>query len=253
MRVHGLPLLLAACSFDSNTGSPSGPSSVGDGSSTGAGSIATSGSSDATTIGSSGGQAFDLPPTDPGSESSSPAGSSSGDVDCDGDDVIVAKFGPDDLEHPMAAGLARMPIGAYAYSEDANAGLVTFEIDVPCDDAYALWALVYDEDSEPFVDGGNADSFLVRVDEQPIFEWSYGCTTLYQVDPWSYERVQIASVLDCAAPEPLVFDLAAGRHAIAFRNVEAGDHAGSDPGSVAAIARVALTNAEGYTPDPDLD
>lgn len=250
MRVHGLPLLLAACSFDSNTGSPSGPSSVGDGGTTGVTSVTTSEGSDASTIGSSGGQAFDLPPLDPGSESSS---GSSGDIDCDGGGVIVGKFGPEDLEHPMLAGLAPIPIGAYAYSEDANAGLVTFEIDVPCNGEYALWALVYDEDTEPFVDGGNADSFLVRVDDESIFEWSYGCTTLYQVDPWSYERVQIASVLDCAAPEPLVFELAAGPHTIAFRNVEPGDHEDADPGSVAAIARVALTNVEGYTPDPDLD
>jgi hypothetical protein len=253
MRVHALPLLLTACSFDSNTGSPSGPSGVGEGSSTGATSMATSASSDASTIGSSGGQAFDLPPPDPTSESSSPAGSSSGDIDCDGGGVIVGKFGPDDLEQPMLSALAPIPIGAYAYSEDANAGLVTFEIDVPCDGEYTLWALVYDEDTEPFVDGGNADSFLVRVDTESILEWSYGCTTLYQVDPWSYERVQIASVLDCAAPEPLVFELLAGPHTIAFRNVEPGSHEDADPGSVAAIARVALTNVEGYTPDPDLD
>jgi hypothetical protein len=253
MRVLGLPLLLAACSFDSNTGSPSGPSSVGDGSSTGVTSLATNVGSDGSTIGSSGGQAFDLPPVDPGSESSSPAGSSSGDIDCDGGGVIVGDFGAEDLEHPMLSARAPMPIGAYAYSEAANAGLVTFAIDVPCKGEYALWALVYDEDTEPFVDGGNADSFLVRVDTESIFEWSYGCTTLYQVDPWSYERVQVASVLDCAAPEPLVFELAAGSHTIAFRNVEPGEHEDADPGSVAAIARVALTNVEGYTPDPDLD
>jgi hypothetical protein len=246
-------LLAAGCSFSSSTPGQTGPSSVGDATaSTGeAGSTVdtTSTREPAPGEASTGDEATGAPPS--GSTSSEAA--STGEADCGGSGVIVADLLPHSVTEPMRIGLAPDPIGTYAYSPDAHAGTVAFDIDVPCTGDYALWGLVHDDDTDPFDDGGNADSFHVRVDDGPILEWSYGCTTLFQLDAWSYERVQIAGVLDCAVPEDVVVRLDPGAHTVTFRNIEAGEHGEDDPGSVAAIARIALTDIDGHTPDPDLD
>jgi hypothetical protein len=143
--------------------------------------------------------------------------------------------------------------GEYAWSETAEIGLVTFPFEVPCNDSYYLWALVWDEDTSPFADGGNADSFVTKVDVGSEFNWSYGCETLFQVSHWSYERVQIAEPLDCSVETPQVFALAPGIHELTLRNLEAGSFDGDTPGDVAAVARVFVTNDPNYVPDPDTD
>jgi hypothetical protein len=189
---------------------------------------------------------------DPTSTAAVP-GTDTGEPDCSGQETIVAAFAQEDLDPPMALSFAPAPIGNYAFSEEENAGAVTVQFEIDCGDDYVLWALVHDEDSDPFDDGGNADSYAVRVDAGVEREWSYGCSTFFQVDPWSYERVGTASLLNCAIEEEVTYALTAGFHTATFRNLEAGTHGGDNPGSAAAIARIVLTTEPDYIPDPDLD
>ena len=57
------------------------------------------------------------------------------------------------------------------------------EFEIECAGDYILWALVHDSDTNTFDDGGNADAYAVRVDAGVEREWSYGCTTFFQIDP----------------------------------------------------------------------
>ncbi len=153
----------------------------------------------------------------------------------------------------MTFDLEDEPIRSYAYSPVPGKGTVSFDVDIECPGEYALWALVYDQVTKPFSEGGNADAFAVRVDGGAEAEWSYGCSTLFQIEPWSYERVGIASVFDCGILEDVAVDLEPGAHTITFRNLEEGEHGEDDPGSVAAVARIALSLDPEFRPDPDLD
>ena len=250
MRALAFGLLLA-CGFDTPAGQPS-PNTVGERttSTTGAPSSVTSSTAlpSTTDEDTSTGPA---PTTETPDTSSS--SSDSGEPDCSGEQTLVADFAQEDLVDPMALSFASDPVGVYAYSEEEGEGAVAVAFEIECGGEYILWALVHDEDTEPFDDGGNADAYAVRVDGGEEREWSYGCTTFFQVDPWSYERVGLATVLNCGVQEDVTYALNAGFHTATFTNLEAGSHGGNNPGSVAAIARITLTTDPDYIPDPDLE
>jgi hypothetical protein len=143
--------------------------------------------------------------------------------------------------------------GTYVYSEMQDVGIATFTFDAPCNRPYYVWGLVWDDNRDPFDDFGNADTFAVSVDLGAEVTWPYGCQTLYQIDPWAYERVQSANAQDCSGATPQQFPLMPGIHEVTLRNVEAGSAGGGDPGDVAATARLFITDDPDFVPDPDVD
>lgn len=142
------------------------------------------------------------------------------------------------------------PVGPYAYSEVAGEGQATFEFDVDCPGTYSIHGLVYDADQLTLA---NADSFEVSVDQGDWHVWPYGCQI--GLSPWRYRRVRTDAVedLQCLISQELTFSLQAGTHTVTLRNLESGSHGGTWPGSVAAVARILVTNDPGYSPDVTMD
>jgi hypothetical protein len=135
--------------------------------------------------------------------------------------------------------------GPYAYSETAEQGRASFELQVPCQAEFRAWARVYD----PGV-GANAldpgpDSFYVSFDGESTTEWWYGCQMTDAAafgGAWSWEPV---------VDNPYCFasdfrrTLSPGTHLLHLTNRENGDHAMIN---VAAVARVVVTSDPAYVP-----
>ena len=141
--------------------------------------------------------------------------------------------------------------GVYAFSSQADAGTVSFPFATDCEQTWRAWAFVYDEDPG-FSTQTDPDSFDVWLDETGSTLWVYGCQNdaIFPA-PSQWQWVSVNDTGLCVFEnDPITFTLPAGPHAMHFRNVEsgtAGDGA-SNPGVVAAIARVVITNDPNFSP-----
>lgn len=137
--------------------------------------------------------------------------------------------------------LPDMPLMARSYAADA--GTVTFEIELSCPTDLTVFGLVWDhvEGAEP----QNADSYYVTIDGLPVTEpvWAYGCQTMgLGPDSWSWQQLTEWTGVGCNT-NPYDIMLDAGLHELTFRNREAGS------GGIDAAAIVAIV----VTDDPNFD
>jgi hypothetical protein len=135
--------------------------------------------------------------------------------------------------------------GTYAWSNQADNGTVVFQLDVPCEDTYYVWGVVWD--AWPGAHGNDPDSFYAKVDDGNESQWIYGCQTgLAQGGGWFWLPV----IHDpdpnngCDDIEDQSYDLPAGKHSVTLRNRE-----WPSGNSIAAVARVLVTNDENLVPD----
>ena len=154
-------------------------------------------------------------------------------------DLSAATLSPE-IQTGNAAG-----IGAYGYSVQANAGVMSFPFTVVCPAVFQAFALVYD-DAPLGIDPTQADSLRVKVDNGSNEVWQYGC----QPDAgfWGWRAVRDSAGI-CQGTNRS-WQLTTGSHAIHFQNVEAGQagNNGNDPGNVAALARVIITSDPSFSP-----
>jgi len=147
-----------------------------------------------------------------------------------------------ELEAPMAYGYASQAQGepAVAYSNVAEQGTITFELEVPCPGTYSVYGLVWDTLPGAWADP-DADSLYFEVGGQEVV-WRYGCQTHGQTDALSWQPLAALQAQPCTA-NGVVFEVEEpGLYSLSFRNREAGYDS-----AVAAIAAIALTT------DPELD
>jgi hypothetical protein len=141
---------------------------------------------------------------------------------------------------PMEKFMSDMEEALVAISTVAEAGTVTFTIDLECDGVYSLWgrALDLEKGAHP----NDPDSFYVQVDGGPESTWVYGCQTEDLVENYNWLRVR-AWGNNCMNPVDVTPTLTAGSHTFRFRNREAGNQ-----NEVAALSRIVLTNDPAYVP-----
>jgi hypothetical protein len=149
------------------------------------------------------------------------------------------------LAAPMQLGVDASE-GPYAYSETADQGRASFELQVPCQAEFRVWARVYD----PGV-GANSldpgpDSFFVSIDGESTTAWWYGCQMTDAAafgGAWSWEPVEDNAY--CIFASEFRRTLSPGTHLLHLTNREAGDHSMN---SVAAVTRVVVTSDPAYVP-----
>lgn len=255
VRVIGAVLALVSCAFDSS-GIGSGSGALG--TSTGGSS---SGSSELTTSIGASTVSTDATSDTAGSTSTTHSttevsattgdGSSSGEPSCRDEFFKEVLTNADaQIVLPMEEGmLTDHPfVTSYAASGTVNQGTIQYNLPIPCEDTYFIWALVYDEERVPMLVDESADSFGVDLNSEPLLDWEYACQTLFQVQDWAYELVR-SNNATCTAQQPLGVFMAEGNNVLRFTNLEEGSPGGSDPGSAAAIARIVVTNSSDYVPD----
>lgn len=144
-------------------------------------------------------------------------------------------------------------VGAYAYSEQAGSGTVSFDFELMCEDEYRVWAQVHDpeagnRDLGSYVD---PDSFAVSIDERATVQWWFGCQ-MSGTNPrggaaWQWLSVRGSEFCIPTDYRPV---LTAGAHQLRLTNLEAGVHqvSGDEIGYVAAVSRVVITNDPAYAP-----
>jgi hypothetical protein len=190
-----------------------------------------------------------LPPADPdggaetGGRGESSSGTGSDHVDpCGGTSTF--ELGADDgvLTDPMVV-VDVTGLGPAAYSTSADAGDISFTIDVQCPGTYYLHAQVVD--SWAGVHGCcDPDSYDVSW-PGGSGSWFYGCQT--ESDGWHWLPVmQLDQGASCDDAAAVSFDLAMGEQTITFHNREGRYW---QWGTVAAIANVAITNDAEYDGD----
>lgn len=140
--------------------------------------------------------------------------------------------------------------GLYMYSTTPNAGVVSFLFDPQCAGTFFAWAFAYDDDALSALSSDQADVFRVKIDNGSGQLWRYGCQSQIG-SPWMWRKVSdngATCVLDNSGS--VSWNLAETPHTIHFENVEAGSagNDGNDPGNVAAISHVVVTNDPNFSP-----
>lgn len=202
--------------------------------------------------------------TGPGDPTSSPGSTTTpatttGEFDCEGPDpfsvfMVVAEASTVDAPMTTVAawgGLALTP--DVVYSDQSNAGAITFEVDVPCEREYYAWALVWDRyhGAGPCDDTGNADNFNVSIDNGAETRWAYGCQSCDLPDAtWFWAVTSIFEGGTCNHPL-MVLDLGVGLHSFRFENRETGSFDPPESPDVAALAAFVLTDDPAYDPTAD--
>jgi hypothetical protein len=98
---------------------------------------------------------------------------------------------------------------------------------------------------EAGVNQNDPDSFYVSVDGGSEVTWFYGCDTFGNDEVWSWEQVDDNELgAQCDDAVVLVVTLDAGMHTVRLRNREPESN-----GDFAAIARILVTNDQGYVPN----
>jgi hypothetical protein len=210
---------------------------------------------DATGLGPQrGGGTFDGEPGDDGagtddslsgSTSASDDGGNTGDGDTGCDDPVTRVVLVEDavVTPPMESMTSRLGEGVVAYSAVEDAGTVEFELDIPCDDEYALWGRVNDVEPGP-LQYADPDSYYVTVDDGLEHTWLYGCGT-EGAPQWSWQRMSHAVVgSTCDDISPIDGSFTAGTHTVVLRNREP-----AASNRYAAIARILATNDPTLVPD----
>lgn len=234
------------------TGSPSGDTTTGGSSSGGTGTGSSSGgtttggsSSGGTGTGSSSGGT-----TTGGSSSggtgtgSSSGGTTTGGV-CDPGEFVkeIELVENAVVEEPMQTAESTLGEGVFAFSEVEEQGTVTFSVHVPCEDEYVVWGRVGDINDG--VNQNDPDSFYVSVDGGAEITWFYGCQTSGNNEVWSWEQVKDNELgAQCDDAVDLVVTLDTGVHTVRMRNREPANN-----DAFAAIARILVTNDQGYVPN----
>ena len=169
-------------------------------------------------------------------------GSTEPQPNCDEGVELIVWAEDADVESPMTYGYASQAAGepAVAYSNVAEEGTITFELDVPCPGTYSVYGLVWDTLPGAWIDP-DADSLYFDVEGEEVI-WRYGCQTLDQTNALSWQPLAALQAQPCSA-NGVVFEVEEpGVYELSFRNREAGVDS-----AVAAIAALALTT------DPELD
>lgn len=131
----------------------------------------------------------------------------------------------------------------YVYGEIAEDGTATFDVELPCGDDYMVWAEVFDAEPGPLdlplYTSDPGDALRVEIGGV-VTQWSYGCQ--WDVfDAWA--RLAVSTSPDCITNDKVVMSLVGGQHTLTIAALEGGEHTGGlSPGSVAAFARVFITN-----------
>ena len=176
-----------------------------------------------------------------GGESSSSTGSDQIDP-CAGPSTF--KFDADDgtVTAPMVV-VDVDGLGPAAYSTQANAGDISFTIDVQCPGTYFVHAQVLDAWSGVH-SCCDPDSYDVQW-PGGSGSWFYGCQT--PSDGWHWLPVMhVDQGADCGEAATIQLELEAGEHTIGFHNRE-GEY--TDWETVAAIANVVITNDAALDPE----
>lgn len=174
-------------------------------------------------------------------DDASDGGSSDPQPDCEEPVELIVWAEDAQLEEPMAFGYASQAAGspALAYSNVAEEGIVTFELDVPCAGTYSVYGLVWDNLPGAWLD--DADSLYFDVGGEEVI-WRYGCQTLGQLNALSWQPLAALQAQPCLVGGVAFEVEEPGLYEISFRNREAGSDS-----MVAGIAALALTS------DPELD
>lgn len=137
--------------------------------------------------------------------------------------------------------------GDYAFSTQSSTGTVSFSFNSACEDTFWAWGLVYD-DRPGYFTNADPDSFMVRVDASDATLWVFGCQTWFE-PKWTWQSVNDTGL--CLFENArMEFTVSPGIHTLHLQNVEGGaaGPGGGDPGAVAAIAAVVITNDPSYVP-----
>lgn len=134
--------------------------------------------------------------------------------------------------------------GPVAYSDQPEAGAITFEVYLPCAGAWSVWARVRDAVPGP----DSPDAFAVSIDGGPEQEWWYGC----QTEPpgpdgrfWWLAVRRFGDELGCDGGSAITTELEGGLHRFRFRNLQ-----GTEGVDMAMIGRVVFsTDEDPYLPD----
>lgn len=138
----------------------------------------------------------------------------------------------------------------YFYSEAANDGTASFEIDLPCGGEYMVWADVFDGEPGPIdtqiISGDPADAIRIEIGGIAT-DWLYGCQTP-GIELWSRQALSV-NANACITNDRVVLPLVKGAHTVTVTALEGGAHSdGLTPGDVAAVARVFITNLQDVMP-----
>ncbi|MBW2260426.1 MAG: hypothetical protein JRG91_00515 [Deltaproteobacteria bacterium] len=134
---------------------------------------------------------------------------------------------------------SREYIGTFIENVATSDGQAAIDIEIPCEDTYVLWGLVWWE-------SGSEDSFYWSWDaipsDRPVWDVMQQCGTSIARD-WYWDQVTYRTDTGfCDTPEedPALMDLTAGTHTFYLTGRE----------RLSAVAEFILTNDLGYTP-PD--
>ncbi|MCH9685911.1 MAG: hypothetical protein K0V04_31040 [Deltaproteobacteria bacterium] len=125
------------------------------------------------------------------------------------------------VEPPMQLDVASAAEGqpSVAKSEIAEAGQITFEVEIPCAGDYGIYGLLWDVYP---ADLGGADSFHIGVGGAQEFVWRYGCQTVDEEYSLSWQALQRLEGEPCDVTPIVVEFPAPGTYAISLRNREEG-------------------------------
>jgi hypothetical protein len=256
------PLLgAAACGFGSaGGGSGAQLGQEGDDGGTGgtATEVATDGTADGTaaTSGATGAGSV----TDPGTGSPGVDATDSGDESggSTGGPIDPCNPAPQEIyDFPMSSAIVNGPVtggthnvwGEYLFSETAGQGSMSFLFSSQCPGDFFAWAVAYDDDALDALSSSSADVFRIKIDNGSGNSWSYGCQSQFGV-PWKWRAAQDNGAVCIDNSERMHWTLAPGPHTIHFENIEGGQSTGTgnDPGNVAALAHVIVTNDPAFSP-----
>ncbi|MCA9705034.1 MAG: hypothetical protein KDK70_04180 [Myxococcales bacterium] len=153
------------------------------------------------------------------------------------------------LDAPMQLGNVG-GVGPYVYSEQ-DSGQAHFAFHVSCQAEFRVYGRVYDAGVGLTAGIMHSDSFRVAFDDDPPEDWLYGCQTFdAAVGGYVWEWELVKSHVACIE-EDFRRTLSPGTHVLHVLNVEGGMHQqgiGTDIGTVAALASVAITSDPAYSP-----
>jgi hypothetical protein len=144
---------------------------------------------------------------------------------------------------PMQTAMSMIGEGLYAFSEIAELGTVTFDVDLPCDDTYYLWGRVWDADAG--TGNNDPDSYYVSIDGGNDQTWFYGCQTEGEGDGWSWQIMKAGTLnANCNSAVDITASLPAGTVQVKLRNREVANFNDDS----AHVARILVTNDANYVP-----
>lgn len=151
-----------------------------------------------------------------------------------------------EVTSPMEKKLSDQDEGIVASSPIAFVGTVAFTLEIPCTGTYRVWGRVYD--ALTGVNPDDPDSFIVSVDDDPEFDWRYGCQTRNGDPLYTWQQI-VQHPGETCDEQPWPLGLSAGTHTITLRNREA--ESMGNKKYRAGVARILVTSDLEYVPTTD--